>query len=53
MIGNVYRVKIEILAGKTASYLCAMNNLNVKTNSNSKGESVSLPKRKLLFFSTL
>lgn len=41
MIGNVYRVKIEILAGKTASYLCATNNLNIKTNSNSKGEPVS------------
>lgn len=48
MIGNVYRVKIQILAGKTASCLCAMNNLNIRTNSSSKGESVSQEKKKLL-----
>lgn len=35
MVGNVYRVKIEILSGKTASYLYAMNNLNIKKHSNS------------------
>lgn len=36
MTGNVSRVKTEILAGRTTSYLCAVNNLNIKTNSNSE-----------------
>jgi len=50
MIGNVYTVKIDILGGKTAGYLCAMSNPNIKINSDSKGESVPPQTKKSCFF---